>query len=103
MNIETVEVVNARTTDRKKIKEPEKYKVVVYNDNVTTMEFVVALLITIFKHDTPSAVELTQRIHNEGKAIAGIYRFEIAEQKVAEAIDMSRSTGYPLVIKAMPE
>jgi ATP-dependent Clp protease adaptor protein ClpS len=88
---------------KKTIKEPGKFKVVVFNDNVTTMEFVIALLMTVFKHPQNTAMDLTQKIHNEGKATAGIYRYEIAEQKVVDATNLSEANGFPLVIRMQPE
>jgi ATP-dependent Clp protease adaptor protein ClpS len=103
MAIDIEEIVNVDKTTNEEFKEPGKYKVVVYNDDFTTMEFVVLLLITIFKHTQESAMDLTQRIHHEGKAVAGIYRFEIAEQKVLEATNLSRANSFPLVIRAIPE
>jgi ATP-dependent Clp protease adaptor protein ClpS len=81
------------------IKEPGKYKVVVCNDDVTPMEFVIVMLMTIFKHKQDSATDLTLKIHNDGRAIAGVYTYEIAEQKGIDATSLSREHGYPLVIK----
>lgn len=81
------------------IKEPSKYKVIVCNDDVTPVEFVIALLINIFKHDPATAETLTLAVHNEGSAVAGIYNFELAEQKVVESTNLARSNGYPLIIK----
>jgi len=85
------------------LKEPGKFKVIVYNDDVTPVEFVVSLLITIFRHPQSSALELTMKIHNEGSAIVGIYTHEIAEQKGMDATTISRNHGYPLIIKVEPE
>jgi len=92
--------VVTKTVNKEKFKEPPQYKVILLNDDVTTMEFVVALLMTIFRHNEASAVSLTMQIHNEGSAVAGIYTHEIAEQKVLDATGMARNNGYPLVIKA---
>jgi ATP-dependent Clp protease adaptor protein ClpS len=83
--------------------EPKKYKVLVLNDNHTPMEFVVAMLIKIFRHNEPSAIDLTMRIHNEGSAVAGIYSYEIAEQKSIEATTLARDHGHPLQIKLESE
>lgn len=83
------------------LKEPPKYTVLVYNDDYTPVEFVIALMVTVFNKDHASAVELTLQIHNDGKAIVGTYSHEIAEQKVNEATKMSRSHGHPLVTKAV--
>lgn len=85
------------------ILEPGKYKVVFYNDNHTPMEFVIELLVKIFKHNQESARTITLKVHNEGSAVAGIYPFEIAEQKGIEATSMARKLGFPLVIKVEAE
>tara|TARA_B110000503_G_C7025962_1_gene361844 strand:- start:617 stop:919 length:303 start_codon:yes stop_codon:yes gene_type:complete len=80
------------------IKEPSKYKVVMVNDNTTPIDWVIDILMRIFKHSSESAEQLTLAIHNEGSAIAGIYNFEIAEQKSSETITASRSNGFPLTV-----
>lgn len=95
--------VVTRKEIKEKIKEPPRYKVILLNDDVTTMEFVVALLMTVFRHPEPSAISLTMQIHNEGSAVAGIYTHEIAEQKVLDATGMARTNGFPLIIKAEQE
>lgn len=84
-------------------KEPSKYKVIVFNDDSTSVEFVVAMLITIFNYAQEDALKLTLEIHNAGKAVVGVYRYEIAEQKIVESTDMARNHGYPLVLKAEAE
>lgn len=91
------------TTNRElvvtKIKKPSKYKVIFLNDDVTPMALVVALLMTIFKHDQSSAETITLQIHNEGQAVAGIYTYEVAEQKAMEATTIARNNNSPLTIK----
>jgi ATP-dependent Clp protease adaptor protein ClpS len=85
------------------ILEPGKFKVVLYNDNSTPMEFVIAMLMKVFRHSEEASVNLTMKVHNEGKAVAGIYSYEIAEQKGLEGTDMARKNGFPLVIKVEAE
>jgi len=80
------------------VKEPSKYRVVFHNDDHTPMEFVVELLMTVFKHSSVTAEELTLKIHSEGTATVGVYTYEIAESKGVEATTLSRSHGFPLVI-----
>lgn len=82
-----------------KIDEPGKYKVIFLNDDETPMDFVVNLLVTVFKHSTDSAEKITLTVHTDGSAVAGVYNYEIAEQKTHEAITMSRSSEFPLQIK----
>jgi ATP-dependent Clp protease adaptor protein ClpS len=100
-DIEEVVIVD-NTTD-KRIKEPSRYKVVIFNDDYTTVEFVILLLVRIFRHTTDSAIRITQEIHDQGSGVAGIYSYEIAEQKVIDATELSRANNFPLLIKAVPE
>ena len=88
---------------KQKITEPLKYKVIFVNDDQTPMDFVVDLLIQIFKHSQESAKDLTMKIHEEGSAVVGVYTFEIAEQKGVETTNLSRSHGFPLQIKLEKE
>lgn len=81
------------------IKTPKMYKVVVMNDDYTPMDFVIDLLMTIFRHSESSAKNLTVKIHNENSAVVGVYNYEIAEQKTIDATIMARDNGHPLLIK----
>lgn len=83
--------------------EPGKYNVVFYNDDVTPMEFVIAILVKIFRHSEQAAIELTMKVHNDGSAVAGVYNFELAEQKGIETTSVARQNGYPLVVKVEAE
>jgi ATP-dependent Clp protease adaptor protein ClpS len=96
-------VVKHRNKVSNKTEEPGKYKVIVCNDDVTPMEFVVSMLMLVFKHDEKTALELTLTVHNAGKAVAGTYSYEIAEQKSIDATNLSRANGYPLITKVEPE
>ena len=82
---------------------PKKYKVVLLNDDSTPMDWVISVLVTIFKHSETTAKELTLMVHNEGAGVAGTYTYEIAEQKTTEAINASRDRGFPLKIKMEEE
>ena len=79
--------------------EPEPVKVIMLNDEITPVDFVVELLIKIFKHTQESAKEITLKIHTEGSSVVGAYSFEVAEQKTKEAIEESRSRGFPLQVR----
>lgn len=81
------------------ISEPRRYKVIFLNDDKTPIEFVIELLTTIFKHSQESAQQITLTVHTEGSAVAGVYTFEIAEQKGVEATNSARAAGFPLQIK----
>ena len=91
--------VKTRELTTTNLKEPAKIKVIVCNDDVTPMEFVIVMLMTVFKHNQETATDLTIKIHNEGTATAGIYTYEIAEQKCIDATHLARENGHPLVIK----
>ena len=88
---------------KKESTEPKKYKVVFINDNQTPVEWVVRVLTDIFKHTQEIAEQITLTIHTEGSGIAGIYTYEIAEQKMLEATTASRNHGFPLQIKMEQE
>lgn len=84
---------------KKETELPRRYKVIVLNDDQTPMEWVISILTEIFKHTQSKAQELTLAIHSDGSAIAGIYSYEIAEQKSVEATMLSRNNGFPLAFK----
>ena len=75
---------------------PRPYNVIMHNDHYTTMEFVILVLVTIFRHPKSVANRLMRRIHEKGKAVAGTYTKEIAETKAAEAMSLARREGFPL-------
>ena len=81
------------------ILEPEMVKVIMLNDDVTPVDYVVELLIKIFKHTQDSAKEITLKIHTEGSSVVGSYSYEIGEQKTKEAIEDARSRGFPLQVR----
>lgn len=99
----TAPVIEKKKQTTKKFAEPGKFKVVVCNDDVTTVDFVVAMLISVFRHNEKSAFELTIAIHQHGSAVAGVYPYEIAEQKAVDATNMARLNGFPLITKVEPE
>ena len=85
------------------VKEPSLYKVIFLNDDKTPMEFVVSLLIELFKHSENTAHTLTMKIHEEGSGVVGVYSYEIAEQKSLEATSLCRDNGFPLRIRVEEE
>lgn len=88
---------------KQKIEEPQRWKVILLNDDHTPMEFVISVLTEIFKHSQETAKDITLQIHTEGSGIGGIYSFEIAEVKAVEATNLARSNGFPLQIKMEEE
>jgi ATP-dependent Clp protease adaptor protein ClpS len=85
------------------VPEPKRWKVILINDDVTPVDFVVSLLMEIFRHDPNSAGVITMQIHETGSGVAGVYSFEIAEIKTVEATTLARSTGYPLQLRMEEE
>ena len=88
---------------KRTVKEPSKYNVIMINDNVTPMEWVISLLKEIFRHSDADAETLTMKIHTEQSAVVGTYKYEVAEQKSVEAVNASRNHGFPLQLKIEEE
>src|SRR5687767_14945066 len=82
-------------------KEPTLYKVVLLNDDYTTMEFVIHVLESIFQKSPAEAYQIMMHVHVNGRGIAGTYPWEVAETKVDAVITQARGAGYPL--KAVTE
>ena len=78
------------------IKEPELYKVIMLNDNYTTMEFVVEILIEIFGKTEAEARKIMLEVHKQGRGVAGIYVYDIALSKVEQVERKAKSKGFPL-------
>lgn len=78
-----------------KLKEPQQYRVVMWNDDFTTMQFVVDVLVTIFKKDRASAQSIMMDVHKKGKGIVGTYPYDIAATKVKAALARAKEKGYP--------
>ena len=76
--------------------EPSLYKVVLLNDDYTTMEFVVRVLETVFDRSPAEAYRVMMHVHVNGKGIAGVYPYDIAETKVATVTTMAKEAGFPL-------
>ena len=85
-----------RTENTMGVKEPDRFRVVILNDNSTPMEFVIELLKVIFHHSHDAAVQIMLQVHQNGKGTAGVYSFEIAEQKAAESTQIARTNGHAL-------
>jgi ATP-dependent Clp protease adaptor protein ClpS len=94
-----------KTNEKIKIdyKEPSRFKVLFLNDDRTPMDFVVMLLVELFKHSEETAHTLTMKIHEEGLGVVGVYSYEIAEQRKMEVISICRDNGFPLRVKLEEE
>lgn len=86
-----------------KISEPTDWKVILLNDDVTPMDFVISLLIEVFRHGHQVAHDITMQIHETGSGIAGVFNYEIAEAKMAEAVKIIKANGFPLQVKMEEE
>lgn len=75
---------------------PKKYKVILLNDNYSTVEFVIQVLMQIFKKNLEEATAITMNIHENGRGICGIYTYEIAQTKVAQVRANARKAEFPL-------
>ncbi|MBN4048589.1 ATP-dependent Clp protease adapter ClpS [bacterium AH-315-N22] len=84
------------TKDRSEVREPSLYKVLLHNDDYTSMEFVIAILERIFRKSTSEASKIMMNVHQDGVGIAGIYTREICETKVATVHDLARQSAFPL-------
>lgn len=91
-----METSNATITKNKvKVSKPKHYKVIMYNDDYTSMEFVVDILINIFNKTLEAANKIMIEVHENGKGIAGIYPYDIAVTKVSIAMARAEEDGFP--------
>ncbi len=78
------------------LREPRRYKVIIYNDDFTTMEFVVMILKQVFLKSEEEAEALMLQVHHSDKAVVGIYSYDVATSKANKATSMARENGFPL-------
>ena len=88
--------VETISKDDVKTEHPKQYKVVLLNDDYTTMDFVVSVLETIFKKSPAEAVQIMMHVHNRGQGVCGLFAKQIAEAKVALVHERARAEGFPL-------
>lgn len=86
-----------KTESEQKLKKPSLFKVLLHNDNYTTMEFVVYVLMNVFYHAESDAIRIMFQVHQQGLGVAGVFTYEIAETKVARATTLAREFEYPLL------
>ena len=79
-----------------KLKEPPMYNVIMHNDDVTTMDFVVYVLVKIFRKSEQDAETIMLKIHNEGSAIVGTYSQDIAQSKANYTMNLAKANNFPL-------
>ena len=85
-----------KTITKTELKYPDRFNVIILNDDYTPMDFVTEILKTIFRKSPEDAEAVMLKIHEEGKGVAGTYSHEIAEQKAIETTSQARSQGHPL-------
>jgi ATP-dependent Clp protease adaptor protein ClpS len=88
--------VVTRTKKKEKTQRPKRYKVLLHNDDYTTMEFVVWVLQTVFHHDETTATEIMLHVHKNGLGVAGVYPREVAEARVARVDSLAKDHEFPL-------
>ena len=79
-----------------KSQDPKLYNVILLNDDYTTMEFVLQILETLFQKSPAEAYRIMMHVHRNGRGLAGVYTWEVAETKVEKVTTLSREAGYPL-------
>ncbi len=84
------------TQERKKPKRPDRYKVLLYNDDYTSMDFVVSILVGVFGKSPAAATQIMLQVHKGGHGVAGVYVREVADTKVATVHRLAEESGYPL-------
>jgi ATP-dependent Clp protease adaptor protein ClpS len=95
--------VATRTRPKERVKPPPLYKVILHNDDYTTMEFVVWVLQTVFHHDESTATAIMLHVHRNGLGVAGIYPYDIAETRAAQTEALARAQEYPLRCTVEPD
>jgi ATP-dependent Clp protease adaptor protein ClpS len=91
---DSAEDVQIRT--HRHVKEPNLYKVLLHNDDYTTMEFVVEILMMVFNKSVEESTRIMLNVHQKGIGVCGIYTYELAETKVDTVERIARANGFPL-------
>ena len=85
------------TDSETKLEKPKMFKVILHNDDFTTMDFVVFVLEYVFNRTEAEAFSIMLKVHNEGIGIAGVYPYEIANMKAEKATNLARAREYPFL------
>jgi ATP-dependent Clp protease adaptor protein ClpS len=87
---------SAETVTKRKLERPPLYDVLLHNDDYTTQEFVVYVLMKYFQHDAVTARKIMMHVHTRGIGVAGVYPFELAETKAHQVVQFARENEMPL-------
>ena len=79
-------------------KEPTRYRVILHNDDYTTMEFVVDVLESVFHKQPAEAFRIMMQVHTQGQGLCGLYPYEVAETKTSTVQHLARDQGFPLQV-----
>ena len=88
---------------RSELKRPSLYKVLLHNDNYTTMEFVVSVLREVFRKSEAESIQIMLQVHHQGVGVAGVYTYDVAETKIRTTEALARQQEYPLRLSMEPE
>lgn len=91
------------TEQKQKLEKPKLFKVILHNDDFTTMEFVVFVLVHVFKRSKDEAFAIMLKVHHDGKGIAGVYPYDIAYMKSQKAMNLAKARQYPLLVTVESE
>lgn len=96
-------VLTPKTKIQPKVDKPKLYKVILYNDDYTPREFVIMILLAVFKTGESAGYHIMITAHQKGSCVVAVYAKDIAETKVKEAMDYAKDAGFPLMFTAEPE
>lgn len=95
--------VVTETRKEERLQRPRMFKVLLHNDHYTTREFVVAILMDVFRKSETEAVEIMLHVHRKGMGVAGVYTYDVAATKVDKAHRLAQANEYPLKLSIEPE
>ena len=95
-NIQSAPDGQTDTATTERLAPPRLFQVILHNDNYTTMEFVVDVLMRVYRKSAEQATTIMLSVHEKGSGVAGIYPYEIAETKVERTHHLARKAGFPL-------
>jgi ATP-dependent Clp protease adaptor protein ClpS len=91
------------TEERTETRRPRRFRVLLHNDDFTTMQFVVDVLVRYFHKSATVAMQIMLEVHTKGRGVAGIYTRDVAETKAAQVTTAAREAGFPLRLSVEPE